>query len=55
MPEMKTRYQAYMEQHDQAIARAKAAFDAGDYDLALFWKNAAEGFKNKALNLMVGE
>ena len=49
------KYQAYMEKHDEAIARAKEALDAGDIDMVLFWKSAALGFKIKALNLMVGE
>lgn len=55
MAKMMTRYQAYMEQHERAIARAKEALDAGDTDMCLFWKSAALGFKIKALNLTVGE
>lgn len=48
-----TKYQYYMDWSDECIKRATSYMHSGDMDLAEFYKNAAEGFKNKALSTKI--
>lgn len=42
-------YQENMQKHDECITQAIAKYQAGDYDLATFYYNAAAGYKRRAL------
>ncbi|MCQ2577575.1 MAG: hypothetical protein MJ176_03475 [Treponema sp.] len=46
---VKTPYQYYMWRHDSLETIAISRYLDGDMDLAAFYKNAAEGFKRKAV------
>lgn len=46
---VKTPYQYFMWRHDSLETIAISYFLRGDMDLAAFYKNAAEGFKLKAV------
>lgn len=48
-------YQKLMEKSEAASQKAIEFAKKGDSKMAAFWKNAAEGYKQKALNLPVGE
>lgn len=47
----KNKYEYYMDQAKNCEDFALACTAVGDKDLATFYRNAAEGFKIKALNL----
>lgn len=50
-----TQYEYYMTQYETAMEQAQQYYNAGEYELAKFYKNAAEGYKQKALSLQIGE
>ena len=48
-------YKFYMTKANGCLVLARAALDKGEVDVAIFYKNAATGYKQKALNLSLRE
>ncbi|MCQ2086662.1 MAG: hypothetical protein MJZ37_01100 [Bacilli bacterium] len=49
-----TKYQLFMSKSEHCETVALVMYNAKEYDLAAFYKSAADGFKEKARNLPVG-
>lgn len=50
-----TRYENLMNKSDECCRIAIRFANKGDWNMATFYKNASNGFKQKALNLPAGE
>lgn len=48
-------YKFYMAKSNGCLVIAKAALNKGQVDVAMFYKHAADGYKEKALNLSLKE
>lgn len=48
-------YQELMEKSEDANKKAVEFAKKGDSKMAAFWKNAADGYKQKALNLPISK
>ncbi len=48
-------FEVYMNKSDKYMTKAIECFKNKDVDLARFFKNASDEFKEKALNLKIGE
>lgn len=52
---MKTKYEELMNKGDECCLKAVAYARKGDNLMAKFWKNASNGYKEKALQLPIQE
>lgn len=46
-------FQEYMKRAEECLERARAYLDKGEVDLAIFYRNAANGYKQKALEVKI--
>ena len=50
-----TNYEYFINRSDECCRKAIEFYKKGDVLMATFFKNASEGFKIKALELIIGE